>query len=406
MKKFIIALTLFFISLTNVSALDIHSSNYIMYNLDNNVVVMEKDQNEKVDIASLTKIMTALVAIENIDDLNEKVVITNEMLKGLIEADLAVVGLKAGQETTYEDLLYATLLASGADAVRGLAFGISGNEEKFVKLMNDKAKKIGLKNTHFVNADGLDADNHYSTVSDVALLLKEALKNETFKTVFTTLTYTFKDGSKKVNSTLVTNSKRMGIDLSYIQGAKTGFTDKAGRCLASIAFDEENKINYLLVTVKAPADAGKNYHVVDAENIYTYVFDNYKNYTLATKNKKITTIKTKYSSKEEVDLVSNKEVLYYTNEYDKSKIETKFIGPEAINFRAKKDSVIGKVEIKYDGKVVDTVDAILKEEIDFSLWIFIKENIIVISIGIVVLITLIVFLLKNGKKIRRRRKRK
>lgn len=118
------------------------------------------------------------------------------MLNGLVEANASVVGLRVNQTVTYEDLLYSTLLASGADAVRTLAITISGNENDFVTLMNKKAKDLNMNNTHFVNATGSDAKNHYSTVNDVAILVMEALKNETFKEIFTAKSYTFKDKSK------------------------------------------------------------------------------------------------------------------------------------------------------------------------------------------------------------------
>lgn len=128
--------------------------------------------------------MTVLVAIENISDYDKNVTITSNMLSGLREQNLAVVGLKENQNVTYNDLLYAAFLASGADAVRGLTYSISGNEEDFVKLMNKKAQQLNLKNTVFENPIGLDDEKQHSTVDEVAILLNEAMKNEKFKEIF------------------------------------------------------------------------------------------------------------------------------------------------------------------------------------------------------------------------------
>ena len=154
-----------------VWGLEINSSNAILYNLNDGEVLMEKQADEKVKIASLTKIMTALVAIENIDNLNKVVKIPEEGLVGLVEANASVAGFKVNDEVTYLDLLYGVLLPSGADAVQTLAYYIAGGNDEFVKLMNDKAKELGLNDTHFSNPTGLNSDNHYSSVRDMGLIL-------------------------------------------------------------------------------------------------------------------------------------------------------------------------------------------------------------------------------------------
>ena len=142
-----------------------------------------KNKDERVNIASLTKIMTTLVAIEQIADINKTVVLNNSMFEGLYEAEAAVIGLKDGQVLTYEDLLYGTFISSGADATRALTISLAGSETNFVKLMNDKAKELGLVNTKYINATGLDEIGQISTVDEVARLLKVALENKLFKTI-------------------------------------------------------------------------------------------------------------------------------------------------------------------------------------------------------------------------------
>ena len=201
MKKLIIFL-LCLLSINNVKALELNSKNAVLYNLNENKVVYEMNKDEKTNIASLTKIMTTLVAIEHIKDYNLTVTIKSSMFTGLKEANAAVIGLRVGQVVTYNDLLYGMFVASGADATRALVISIAGSESEFVKIMNQKAKDLGLKNTKFSDTTGLDEANQYSTVDDVATVLKEALNNSKFKELFTAQSYTLSNKAITVYSTL------------------------------------------------------------------------------------------------------------------------------------------------------------------------------------------------------------
>ena len=174
-------------STTSDRIFDITSKNVILYNLDDKNVIYEKDSNEKVEIASLTKIMTTLVAIENISNLDKDVVITSEVFRGI--EDYSQAGLSIGDKVTFKDLLYGIMLPSGADCVKAVILNMGKSNDEFVKLMNDKAKEIGLKNTNFDNAIGMDSDDNYSTAGDIAKLLIYALDNETFKNIYRVLYY-------------------------------------------------------------------------------------------------------------------------------------------------------------------------------------------------------------------------
>ena len=164
MKKWFIVLLLLIPINVFALDLDITSSNAVMYNLNDNEIIYEKNKDEEVSIASLTKIMTCIVALENIDNLDEKIVLTNKDFEGLIEQNAAQAGFRVGEEVTYKDLLYGLMLPSGADAAQALARNIAGSNEEYVELMNKKVKELKLKHTHFVNTTGLDIDNHYSSV--------------------------------------------------------------------------------------------------------------------------------------------------------------------------------------------------------------------------------------------------
>ena len=201
--KFIYIFLVFFL-LFKVEAfgetLNLNSDKYILYNLNDNIVLLNKNETQETYIASLTKMMTVIVAIENIEDYNKEVIITKEMFKD-IAWDVSVAGFKVGEKVTYNDLLYGAILPSGADAVNALALSISGSYDDFIELMNQKAKDLSLKHTHFANVTGLFNENNYSSAYDVAEILKYALKNKKFKEVFETKRYTFSNG-KIVKSTI------------------------------------------------------------------------------------------------------------------------------------------------------------------------------------------------------------
>ena len=157
-----IILTIILIIPLGINALeieDLNSKNVIVYNKDEGKIIYEKNADEKTKIASLTKIMTTIIAIENIEDLNEKVTITSSMLNG-IPYDASTAGLKVGETYTYDELLYASMIPSGADATQALAISLTGSIKNFVKKMNDKAKELDMENTNFINTTGLDEEGH------------------------------------------------------------------------------------------------------------------------------------------------------------------------------------------------------------------------------------------------------
>lgn len=384
MKKILFIITIFFLLLTNTNALEINSSNAILYNLNNNEIIYEKNSEEVIKIASLTKIMTTIVAIENIDNLNNKVVITDEMLKGLIEQNASVAGFEKGDIVTYEDLLYAAFLPSGADATQALAISISGSVSEFVNLMNKKASELNLTNTYFTNTTGLDDDNNHSTVKDVSTMLKYALQNETFKKIFQTRYYTTSNG-KKLVSTIEYTSNKYKLDTSHIKGAKTGTTSKAGLCLASIA--SYNNIDYLLVTAGADKNLNKPLNIIDSNNVYTYFFTNYNYYNIINKDNVLLTIDNKYS-KNKIELTSNIDYSMYMlkEEYDSLKYE--YVGLNEIDIFTK-ENIIGKYHIILNDEIIKTIDIYKPDKMDFSIFQFIY-NYLYIFIPITLIFVLLI----------------
>lgn len=251
---------------------DLHSAYAILVRLSDKTVLMQKQGNERIYPASLTKMMTAVVAIENIPDLQKKIELSSSIFQPLYKADASMAGFLPGEKVPAIDLLYGALLPSGAECCIGLADEISGSEENFVKKMNQKADQLGMSNTHFINSTGLQNENHYSTVKDLSLLLDYALQNQTFREIFTSSRHSTAATNKHPDgitftSTLSQNLKDQTLPGGEILGGKTGFTDEAGLCLASLA--QIGGKEYILVTAGAEGDhKTEPYDIDDAREVY------------------------------------------------------------------------------------------------------------------------------------------
>lgn len=261
------------------SSEDLHSSNAILVSLNDNEVLFSKDSSEKIYPASLTKIMTTIVAIENLNDLNEKVHLSSKMFNKLFAEGASMSGFRGNDEILAIDLLYGVMLPSGAESSVGLAEYIAGSEKNFVSLMNEKAIELGMNNTNFVNTTGLHHNMHYSTVSDLAKLLSYALKNDTFKSIFTSKTYTTgptKSDPDGINftSTMFRNLHTDTFSNGSILGGKTGYTKEAQLCLASLASIDAK--NYILITTNAKGDHyTEQFNITDAYNIYNMISNSF-----------------------------------------------------------------------------------------------------------------------------------
>ena len=387
---------LFLLIPINVNALEINSKNAILYNMNDDTILFEKEADSKTYIASLTKIMTGIVAIENIKDINDTVTIPYYGLEGLIEANAAIAGFKLNQKVTYEDLLYGLLLPSGADAAKTLAYYIAGSEENFVKLMNDKAAYLGLTDTNFVNTNGLDIDNHYSTVKDVSVILKYALKNDIFKKIYTSLEYITSYNSLTFKSSFLEYTNRFNLERKYIYGSKTGYTDKAGYCLSSIA--NINGVEYLLITTGAsPKSNGGNF--IDAYMIYDYYSNNYSYINIVNENDTLLTLDTKNSKQDKLEIKANKTISkYLNNTITKDNLIYDYDGLTEIDYFNDKGQ-IGTLNIKLDNEILTTIPIIYNGELSFSLLkFFINNLIIVIPTAIILFLTILIIFKLRPKK--------
>lgn len=269
------------LNLTNVQAEDttpsivnndqLLSDYAYIVDIDSGQILLDKNSDQQIYPASLTKMMTCIVAMENLTDLSQKVTITEEMLQGLYEAGASVAGFAVGDTPTVEDLFYCSALPSGADASNALAITTAGSVSDYVELMNEKAKEIGMNHTHFVNVTGLHDPDHYSTARDLSKLLLYCLKNEEFEKVFSADSYTTSSLSSAPNgllvySTTVIYADNGGFQLNGLIGSKTGYTEEAERCLAYWAAN--NNIRIAAVTAHAVQSNEHLWpHIEDAETV-------------------------------------------------------------------------------------------------------------------------------------------
>lgn len=258
MKKMfclIIVVTLFS-NLMFVNAFDISAKSAVVINGDTREVLYLLNSNTKLPMASTTKIMTALLLCELGGDLTTEVVTTKEM----VTVEGSSMGLQVGDTVSYRDLLYGMMLASGNDAANTVAIALAGSVNEFVNLMNKRAEKMGLVNTHFVTPSGLDAEEHYTTAYELALIAKEALSNQNFADAATSKTARLKYGNPPYYRTLTNHNKLLKM-YDDIVGVKTGFTKKSGRCLVS-ASKKDGKF-VIAVTLNDPNDWSDHRNLLD-----------------------------------------------------------------------------------------------------------------------------------------------
>lgn len=234
--------------------------------------------------ASMTKVMTAVIALQSGLDPDSTVTITDAMWAGLIEADASTAGFWPGDEVTVRELLYGVLLPSGADAVNALAFTISGSVDAFVAEMNRRAAELGMDSTHFTNPTGLPDEDHYSSARDMAVLMNYALSVPGFAEIIHARSYTTRPLSSAPDGVLLEstsweyiNNVEDSFSIPGYLGGKTGYTRAAGRCLASAA--EFNGMKLVLVTGRSDGIGA----IQDASIIYNWANDRYENRQLLKK---------------------------------------------------------------------------------------------------------------------------
>ena len=307
-------------------------------------VLNEKNKDEKLPMASTTKIMTALIACQNTTDFNQ-IVNINDAAVGIEGSSMY---LKKGEKLSVKDLLFGLMLPSGNDAAMALAYHIGGSEENFVKMMNQKAKELNLKNTHFVNPHGLDAQGHYTSAYDLALISAEAMKNDMFRGIVATKNATI-PGSDEFQPRYLHNKNRCFKFLDGCTGVKTGFTDNAGRCFVCSA--ERDGMELIAVVLNCQP------MFEECARLIENGFEKYKMYCLIDEYCIGDEIKVLDGEKDFVKTITKSKFSYPLTEEEYLQVNIVRNQPEFLEAEVEKDKVIGCLEI-YLGK-----DLLNKQEI-------------------------------------------
>lgn len=343
--------------------LSIFSRYAVVYDRTSGTVLWGKDENTAVPMASTTKIMTAIVMLEQIgtDKLSEEVIVDKEAANTVGSR----LGLHTGDKITYNDLLYGLMLCSGNDAAVQIAISTAGSVENFAALMNEKAAELGLENTHFVTPHGLDRDGHYTTALELAKITDYALKNPKIAEVVSTKQYTVTiNGYSKT----ISNTNELLGYLDGVNGVKTGYTSKAGRCLVTSVERDGFEIIVVVLgadtrkirtqdSIKLIEYIYKEYELVDIESLVQSEYSSWCNI-----NEKRITVYKGVIKRPEIYIEEGKYKLYPVKKDEIIEIESeanvKFEAPLFAN------TEVGKITVKKEDTVIDEISIKTKETVE------------------------------------------
>ncbi|MCP1124994.1 D-alanyl-D-alanine carboxypeptidase [Bacillus sp. 3103sda1] len=338
------------------------ASSAIVIEQDTGKVLFEKNPNEKLPPASMTKIMTMLLIMEQIE--KGKLTLKDKVRTSEHAASMggSQIFLEPGEEMTVNEMLKGIAIASGNDASVAVAEHIAGSEEGFVDMMNRKAKDLGLKNTHFQNPTGLPAKNHYSTAYDMAVMAKELMKYPLIRKYTGKYEdYLREDTDKRF---WLVNTNKLVRFYPGVDGVKTGFTTEAKYCLTASA--ERNGMRVISVVMGSPTSKERNAEVT---KLLDYAFSQYMTKKMYTRGEKIQTVKVGKGKKETVDLVASDNVSLLMKKGETMKnIKKEVVAEEKVKAPIKKGDALGTLVIKKDNQVLLKQTIVAKEDVAAASW--------------------------------------
>lgn len=394
----------------------------LLVNTDSETVILDKNADKRSAPASLTKIVTGILAIEHFDNL-DAILTCERQYPEIYKLNASNQGIKAGEQMTVRDLLYCLLVASAGDAANILAEHVGGSIDNFVVMMNDFVAELGCENTKFVNAHGLDENpNGYTTANDLYKITKYALQNPTFKEITSTPRYDIAPTEKYPYTRYLHNTNKMmnaGIPDYYhksVSGVKTGTTEKAGRCVITTA--SQDGYNYMLIVMGAPQydidndNVEENVAFTESKKIYNWAFENIELTKITNTTDVVTVVDVKYNSKiDHLRLLPAEELSALVPLGTESEslivrpIENET--PKEVKAPIKKGDVLGKAEILYGENIVATVDLVAAEDVDLNIFLLILGTIknifsttifkILFAIAAVLLIIYILLIIRKNR---------
>lgn len=407
------------VSAYEVTGFEINAKAGALISLDTDEYLYQNNIDQKVYPASLTKIMTAVVMLESEKfEAEGKIQMSQSALDLVLGTGSVVSHFVAGEEFTQFDLLNLVLISSFGDCTYLAAEYYAGSVDEFVKMMNDKAKELGLENTKYSNPVGLHDENNYTTVRDIYTLTKYALKNKMFKEVCDTPRYTMSTNltaKKTLSTTNALQDNTTNYYYQYAKGVKTGYTDEAGRCLVSTA--SANGYNYLCIVMGCPPTEKK--HFTDSINLYRWAFNNFSFKKVADSSEPVCEIPVELSFETDFAPLFFKEpfITVLPNGTDDSTIIVEpHLVSESVEAPVKKGQVLGTADIIYAEKVIGTCDLIAGEDINPNTLLVVLKyiktaltsvymKILLIILVVAVLIFILLCIRLNMSKIKKRKVR-
>lgn len=371
MKKLLVLLTVCVMlwpanAVKAATKLEVRSEYVYVEDTEIGQVLYEKNADVPMYPASLTKMMSVILAIENIPNTNEVITITEETLAGLAEANASVVGYDVSDEVRVIDLLYGALLSSGADCINALALRVSGSVSTFVELMNKKAQDIGMGSTHFCNPTGLHEPDHVSTARDMALLLRYCRSNALFKTILGTDRYVSAPVASNEEGFYMRSWFREEMsayrEIPGYEGGKTGYTAYAGYCLASTATN--NDMSVLAIVCGSPSIEGRDALYQEVYSLYNYFFDNYERRTLISEGDLMGS--TRVIDGEADQTLEFYALRTYTCDLRQGSLQVENTLPEEIYAPAQLGDTVGSVKFYSDGELIYQEDYRLTENVELD----------------------------------------
>ncbi len=379
MKKKIIALILVFIfafsfpaSAYQINEYELNCEAAMVISLDTGDILYAKNHTERLYPASITKLMTAIVMVENIDDLDNTYMTYTKTANNLILGTGSVVyNLNIGEKMKAREALASLLITSHGDTAYMIAEHVGGTIENFVDMMNKKAEEMGLVDTHFVNPVGLHDDEHYTTAADIYVFAKYAFEIDIIKEMASKATYKMEatniHGERTIaNSNLLINPNSNVYYEPAICG-KTGFTDEAGRCLVTTA--SNGVYNYMAIVLNAKTKNGKRYDFIDSENMFRWAFNNFEYKSVLEPSIPVDEVKVNLSN--DADYVSVvlegglKSLLPKDADLSTVQIKTNLFAEE-INAPVQKGAVLGTADIYYAEEKIGTINLIAATHVESS----------------------------------------
>ena len=344
-------------------------------------VVYELNADEKLYPASTTKIMTAILALEN-GNMNDIVTVSESAVEGLAENGSSVL-LKAGEQMVFSDMMTYLLVASGNDAANALAEHISGSVPAFVELMNQKAQELGCENTHFANPHGLHDENHYTTPRDLMKIAEYAMKNETFASIVkidkTVLPATNMRSETTISTTNHLISRWRNADYYYegAIGIKTGSTTPAGLCLVSGV--QSGELTYITVVMGAEeGEDGSLGSFTETIKLLDYAKSGFSIQTMGDSSTPVTEVPVALGKDDDTVILSPESTLsaLLPVDFDPDNVEVEYTVDENIKAPLEKGQVLGSATYSYEGKEYGSVNLVAAESVRRSTWLFIIDTII------------------------------